>query len=443
MTGNQTLRKIDFVTRISAGPTCFFSQQLTGLEFQGWKPTKSAVTPFFKTGLGDFKVFGLPSTNYQISLLLIGLAHFLMLGYEFNRPTDYLRLSTSPNLFIESHLLIAQHQKGKLSVSREVSSASGPRGNGVQPGDLALIQTCSCPDDSLESKRIKLRFPSSIDGSMQGAFLIVPNDPKSEGTHLVVNLHSWSADLNQRSDLEKLVFEKNWYYLFPNFRGSNQRPEACGSNLAQQDILDALDHTLREYSLDPHRVLLSGTSGGGHMTMLMAGLYPERWLAACAWVGISDLSSWHRKHKGSRYGDMIEKCCGGPPGEIPGVDKQYKDRSPIHFIASANDLPIAFFAGIHDGHRGSVPIRHSLDAFNQICIRNGDPVISEKEIQELSSRNGRLKKPQSMDEGYDAAIQRDFYLQRHSRNARVLIFEGGHEEIASGTIHWFEKAVGR
>ena len=88
---------------------------------------------------------------------------------------------------------------------------------------------------------------------------------------------------------------------------------------------------------------------------------------------------------------MIEKCCGGPPGEIPGVDKQYKDRSPIHFIASANDLPIAFFAGIHDGHRGSVPIRHSLDAFNQICIRNGDPVISEKEIQELSSRNGRLK----------------------------------------------------
>ena len=78
-----------------------------------------------------------------------------------------------------------------------------------------------------------------------------------------------------------------------------------------------------------------------------------------------------------------------------------------------------------------------------ICIRNGDPVISEKEIQELSSRNGRLKKPQSMDEGYDAAIQRDFYLQRHSRNARVLIFEGGHEEIASGTIHWFEKAVDR
>ena len=28
-----------------------------------------------------------------------------------------------------------------------------------------------------------------------------------------------------------------------------------------------------------------------------------------------------------------------------------------------------------------------------------------------------------MDEGYDAAIQRDFYLQRHSRNARVLILK--------------------
>ena len=74
-----------------------------------------------------------------------------------------------------------------------------------------LIQTCSCPDDSLNQNAL-LRFPSSIDGSMQEAFLIVPNDPKPEGTHLVVNLHSWSADLNQRSDLEKLVFEKNWYY---------------------------------------------------------------------------------------------------------------------------------------------------------------------------------------------------------------------------------------
>ncbi len=398
---------------------------------------------FFESSLGDFKVFGLLSMNYQISLLLIGFAQFLMFGYESSSPPDYLRLSTSLNLFPDSHSLLVQLQKGNLSISREVLSARVARSNRVQPADSEPIQTCSYPDDSLESKRIKLRFRSSIDGSIQEAFLIVPNDPKPESIHLVVNLHSWSADLNQRSDLETLVFDKNWYYLFPNFRGSNQQPEACGSNLAQQDILDALDNTLREYSLDPHRVFLSGTSGGGHMAMLMAGLYPGRWLAVCSWVGISDLSSWHRKHKGSRYGDMIEKCCGGPPGKTSAVDKQYKDRSPINFIASANNLPIAIFAGIHDGHRGSVPIRHSLNAFNQICIRNGDPVISEKEIQELSSRNGRLKKPQSMDEGYDAAIQRDFYLQRNSRNARVLIFEGGHEEIASGTIHWFEKAVGR
>ena len=40
------------------------------------------------------------------------------------------------------------------------------------------------------------------------------------------------------------------------------------------------------------------------MTMLMAARYPERWKAASAWVGISDLISWHGRHRGSKYGNM-------------------------------------------------------------------------------------------------------------------------------------------
>ena len=45
--------------------------------------------------------------------------------------------------------------------------------------------------------------------------------------------------MHQRSDLEELVYDKNWFYLFPNFRGANKHPAACGSQFAQQDIIDA------------------------------------------------------------------------------------------------------------------------------------------------------------------------------------------------------------
>ena len=296
-------------------------------------------------------------------------------------------------------------------------------------------------NEPTEKYRKKITFKSSIDGSIQEAFTIIPPNIVPDETYLVVSLHSWSSDLNQRSDLESLVFGRGWCYLFPNFRGPNQHPDACGSKIAQQDILDALEQTLNQHGLSSSRVFLTGTSGGGHMTMLMAGLYPERWRAACAWVGISDLVAWHQTHRGKRYGNMIEKSCGGAPDQSPATEREYHDRSPINFISGASALPIALFTGIHDGHRGSVPVRQSIDAFNVICTHNGDPVVSELEIQQLSVENGRLNQPREGDEGYSESLRRKYYLKRSSKDAQLLIFEGGHEGISSGTIDWFEKSV--
>ena len=35
--------------------------------------------------------------------------------------------------------------------------------------------------------------------------------------------------------------EQGWIYIFPDFQGPNKRPEACGSELAQQNILEAVE----------------------------------------------------------------------------------------------------------------------------------------------------------------------------------------------------------
>jgi poly(3-hydroxybutyrate) depolymerase len=303
------------------------------------------------------------------------------------------------------------------------------------PGDEVCAE-----DPQLSMHRKRIQFKSSLDHSVQEAILIAPHSGEQlqKTVPLVVSLHSWSADLTQRNDLEKLVQAKGWIYLFPNFRGANRTPQACGSKFAQQDILDSISWVTKHYSVDEGRIYLTGTSGGGHMTMLMAARHPKLWRAASAWVGIGDLAEWHGRHRNTKYGKMMERCCGGAPGDSSEVNAQYKSRSPITYAAQARDVAIDISAGIRDGHEGSVPISHSIRVFNRIADARGDQPVTENEISQLS-RPGRLKSARAGDEGFDPTFDRKYFLRRHSGNARLTIFDGGHEGIASATIAWFEK----
>ncbi len=297
-------------------------------------------------------------------------------------------------------------------------------------------------------KRVRFEVRSTADQTMQPVYLTIPESvlPKSEknsqiGTlvPVVVSLHSWSADLEQRQPaVEVEVAARKWFLLQPNFRGINDHPQALGSELAQQDILDAVDWLLQTYPVDPQRVYLTGISGGGHMTLMMAGRYPNRWRAASAWVGIHDLALWYSVHQHDRYGEMMRQSCQGGPADSPEMDNEYLRRSPKRHMAGAQGVALDIAAGIHDGHDGSVPIRHSLDAFNVLARANGDKAISEQEIQQVSVRNGRLAQPQAGDLGYDPTFHCDHYLRRTSGRARVTIFDGGHEGIASAVLAWFD-----
>jgi poly(3-hydroxybutyrate) depolymerase len=291
-------------------------------------------------------------------------------------------------------------------------------------------------------QRMRITVTSSIDGTSQPSYLILPRDLDSDqqSVPLLVSLHSWSADVEQRKfELERLAIQRGWIYLFPHFRGPNQHPDACGSVKAQQDILDAVDWVRQRYPVDSRRIYLTGVSGGGHMTMLMVGRHPQRWAAASAWVGISDLAAWHAFHADTRYGAMLRASCGGRPGESPEVDQQYRLRSPLTHLHAAGQVPLDLAAGIHDGHRGSVPIRHTLDAFNTIALAVGESPVSEHEIQQLSRPDGRLDRPQASDRTVDTALGRTIHLRRYAGPSRVTIFEGAHEGNAAAAIDWLEQ----
>jgi dipeptidyl aminopeptidase/acylaminoacyl peptidase len=293
--------------------------------------------------------------------------------------------------------------------------------------------------------RRKVVIRSTADGTDQPCYVSTPAGlgRNQSAVPLLVSLHSWSGDVEQRSPnqrkLEALAIQRGWVHIFPHFRGANQHPDACGSAKAQQDILDAVAWARAKLPIDPDRIYLTGSSGGGHMTMLMAGRAPEVWAAASAWVGISDLAAWHARHADGRYGAMLRACCGGRPGDGPEVDRQYRVRSPLTFLHRAASLPLDIAAGVHDGHRGSVPVRHSLDAFNRIAGAVGAEGVSEQEIQQLSRPNGCLNEPRPSDQVEDPVWGRTIYLRRCAGKARVTIFEGGHESIPEAAVAWLEQ----
>ncbi len=304
---------------------------------------------------------------------------------------------------------------------------------------MADLRFADAPNADLP-QRTKFEFVSTADQSLQAAYLSGPTNTRQAAVPLVVSLHSWSADFEQRQpELEKLVAERGWFCLQPNFRGANDDPLACASPAAQQDILDAVRWTIEHRAIDANRIYLTGDSGGGHMTMMMSAKFPTQWRAASAWVGISDLSRWHATHRDDRYGAMLRQVCGGAPGDSPAVDEQYRLRSPITFLKNATSIPLDISSGIHDGHSGSVPTRHTLEAFNAIASAVGTQVVSEDEIQQLSVDNGRLKNPTPGDLLFDKSFSRQIYLRRWAGNARVSIFEGGHEGIATATMAWFDE----
>ncbi len=288
-----------------------------------------------------------------------------------------------------------------------------------------------------------LETVSELDGETQPILCWAPSEAKSQPTPLFVFLHSWSSDYTQ--DNTKWFMEcvkHRWIWLHPNFRGINQSPKACGSKFARQDILDAIALARETWNVDEERIYMAGVSGGGHMSLLMAGHHPDSFSAVSSWVGPTDLAEWHRFHmkngKPQKYAQMIEASLSGPPGELVERDADYKDRSPVFHLHQTRDLPVSIWAGIEDGHSGSVPVSHSLRAFNAIAKGRGTELISETTIQELVAKKP-LSSAQPEPTKINETLGRKIHLRRTSGPSMVTIFEGGHESIPTAAFEWLKK----
>jgi poly(3-hydroxybutyrate) depolymerase len=290
----------------------------------------------------------------------------------------------------------------------------------------------------------EVRIASTFDSTAQPALFWQP--PAEKGARpLLVALHTWSGDYRQTMSLPywRWCAENDWVFIHPDFRGPDNNPQAEGSPAALQDVLDAVAWARRTAAVDSTRIYLVGVSGGGYMSLLTAGRHPEIWAGVSAWVPITDLASWYEECAGGekaqpRYAADIVAACGGPPGQSAEVDSQYRSRSPLTFLAAAAGLPLDLNAGIHDGHSGSVPVSHSLHAFNVLAAASGLPesALSQARIDWFVSRE--QVPPELAGEAPADSLYGDrrVLFRRAAGPARVTIFEGGHEIVYRAALSW-------
>lgn len=273
-----------------------------------------------------------------------------------------------------------------------------------------------------------VEIPSTLDGNLQKAYFYASKSRQKKP--LIVSLHTWSGDYQQKDPLAKQSLERDWNYIHPDFRGPNNTPQACGSKFAIQDIDEAIGYAIEHANVDTSQIHVIGASGGGYATLLsfMETKHPVKIFSA--WVPISNLVDWYYESvgRGQRYADDI--LAATESGESLNIEEAQK-RSP-YFMETPHkkrrDSKLYIYAGIHDGYLGSVPITQSIRFYNKVVAeREGyqaSDLVSAQKALELVVRRTSVRAP------FGQIGDRKIHLKKQSGNIQLIIFEGKHEMLS-------------
>lgn len=286
----------------------------------------------------------------------------------------------------------------------------------------------------------EVEITSTADGAAQPAWWLPP-----EGTSqpLLVILHSWSSDYRQHAGIPYAMWaaENGWAAIAPNFRGVNDDAEAVGSDLAVQDVVDAIDWALQQEGVGGDRVFAVGYSGGGMMSLLLAGRHPDKVDAVAAWGPPSDLIWFYEQSvdEGRGYAGQIRAGCGGNPTSDPAAEEECVKRSPTTYLDAAREEGVPVFLG-HGIDDHLLNPRQSAVAFNQLA--NETERFTEDQLEAI----GRSSLP----EGFWGVIEAETFFgegdpepvfSRQSGNVLLVYMDSDHEMVYEAAARWFA-AVG-
>ena len=277
-----------------------------------------------------------------------------------------------------------------------------------------------------------VEIKSGKDSNIQKAYFF-----KSKSTQpkpLIVSLHTWSGDFSQTDSLADMCRQKDLNYIHPDFRGENTTVNACCSELALEDIDDAITFAIQNSNSDTSKIFVIGVSGGGYaaISTFMKSSYNIKKFSA--WASITDLVAWYSESRirGNKYAlDILD--CTGSKNEL-NIENAEK-KSPVFWKTPAEKFKsskLFIYAGIYDGIQGSVPITHSINFYNKLLtdlsVKDSSKYVS------LSEKLSLLEKREPLGAfGYIAG--RRICLKKEFENLKLTIFEGSHEILTEFALN--------
>jgi alpha-beta hydrolase superfamily lysophospholipase len=188
--------------------------------------------------------------------------------------------------------------------------------------------------------------------------------------------------------------------------------------------------------VDRERVFAIGFSGGGLMSLLLAGRHPERFAGLVSWVPIDDLAAWYEYSRSAdpRYAEEIAASCGGDPTAVAAALAQCERRSPRAYLDKARKARIPVYIG-HGLADTVVPPDHALRAFNRLA-RPEDAippdVVAAAARNELPAGSlGSVRAPT-----FFRAPDPRVVFARRSGPVTVVLFEGEHDMVYHPGLEW-------
>lgn len=280
----------------------------------------------------------------------------------------------------------------------------------------------------------EVAIAATADSSMQKACFYASRQETPQP--LIVSLHTWSNDYTQKDPIAEQVLKRDYNYIHPDFRGPNYTPEACGSPLVVSDIDDAISYAIAHGNVDTTNIHVMGRSGGGYATLLcyMQSRYAIR--SFSAWVPISDLPQWYLQSRGrnTKYATHIALATNQDSTAM--AMQEARERSPMYMevpVERRKHSKLSIYAGIHDGHTGSVPISHSLDFYNKV-VQAFNPLAVDALIPDAVRDQLVTARTSAEAIARTIAGRKVHYYKRFGNHLELTIFEGGHEMLPAHAL---------
>ncbi|MYX25238.1 prolyl oligopeptidase family serine peptidase [Streptomyces sp. SID8381] len=168
-----------------------------------------------------------------------------------------------------------------------------------------------------------------------------------------------------------------------------------------EDIAAVRDWAITSGLADPDRLILTGGSWGGYLTLLGLGIQPDAWALGIAAVPVADyVTAYHDEMEALKALDRT--LLGGTPEEVP---ERFEASSPLTYVDQVK-APVYISAGVNDPR---CPIRQ-IDNYVKRLESRGAP----HEVYRYDAGHGSLV----IDERIKQVHQELTFAQHHLKTAK-------------------------